>query len=152
MPRISTGRRFDAADLVAAAAGTLLGIAIGYIAAGSVGRINRARLRSAMGRLTRRSAAPVRWTEDEAERLEARVLDALSGDVVLARRRIRVTVLGMGLVELTGTVLHVAEIGVASDVVQRVAGVQTVLNHLVVETPSRPAAPPGPNAPRAARG
>lgn len=151
MSRNSTGRRFDFADLVAAAAGTAIGIAAGYIAAGSVGRINHSRLKRAVGRLTG-GRGPKRWTEDEAERLEARVIDALSQDVVLARRPIRVTVLGMGLVELTGTVLHTAEIGVASDVVQQVTGVETVLNHLVVEAPSRPAQPArGPNAPRAAQ-
>lgn len=134
-------RRFDAGDLLATAAGSIVGIALGFVAAGSVGRINRARLKSAMGRLTLKGDAPKRWTEEEAERLEARVLDALAQDVVLARRPIRVSVLGMGLVELTGTVLHTAEIGVASDVVQPVAGVQTVLNHLVVEAPNRPSVP-----------
>jgi hypothetical protein len=152
--RSSKGRRFDAADLLATAAGMVVGISLGFIAAGSVGRINRTRLKHAMGRLTLKGDTPRRWTEDEAERLEARVLDALSQDVVLARRPIRVSVLGMGLVELTGTVLHTAEIGVASDVVQRVSGIETVLNHLVVESPSRPSVPPvtGPNTPRAARG
>ena len=141
----------EVADVIAAAAGSLLGFAVGYIAAGSVGRINRTRLKHAMGAFTRSADGPKRWTEDEAERLEAKVLDALGQDVVLARRPIRVSVLGMGLVELTGTVLHTAEIGLASDIVQRVTGVQTVLNHLVVEGPGRvPAA--GPNTPRAARG
>lgn len=138
---------------MAAAAGTAIGIALGFVAAGSVGRINRSRLKRAVGRLTGGRGVPKRWTEEEAERLEARVLDALSQDVVLARRPIRVTVLGMGLVELTGTVLHTAEIGVASDVVQRVSGALTVLNHLVVDAPSKPVQPAqGPNAPRAARG
>ena len=146
-------RTIEVADVIAAAAGSLIGVAIGYIAAGSVGRINRKRLKRAVGALTNRSDAPKRWTEEEAERLEAKVLDALGQDVVLARRAIRVSVLGMGLVELTGTVLHTAEIGLASDIVQKVAGVETVLNHLVVEGPSRSGVPaPGPNAPRAARG
>ncbi len=154
MSRTRKGRRFEVADLLATAAGSIVGVALGFIAAGSVGRINRTRLKNAMGRLTLRGAAPKRWTEDEAERLEARVLDALAQDVVLARRPIRVSVLGMGLVELTGSVLHTAEVGVASDVVQSVPGVETVLNHLVVDAPSRPAQPgtQGPNVPRAARG
>ena len=145
-------RTIEPADIIAAAAGSLIGIAIGYIAAGSVGRINRGRLKRAVGALTTRADAPKRWTEEEAERLEARVLDALGQDVVLARRAIRVSVLGMGLVELTGTVLHTAEIGLASDIVQKVAGVETVLNHLVVEGPARSVTTAGPNAPRAARG
>lgn len=150
----SKRRRFDAADLLATAAGTIVGVALGFIAAGSVGRINRTRLKSAMGRLSLRGDGPKRWTEDAAERLEARVLDGLAQDVVLARRPIRVSVLGMGLVELTGTVLHTAEIGVASDVVQQVTGVETVLNHLVVDTPTRPVTPSitRPGTPRAARG
>lgn len=154
MGRSSRKQGIEAADLVACAAGTVLGIALGYVAAGSVGRINRARLGRAVARLSGGGGEkPKQWTEDEAERLEARVLDGLSQDVVLARRPIRVSVLGMGLVELTGTVLHEAEIGVASDVVQRVPGVATVLNHLVVEKPGRPVTPSqGPNTPRAARG
>ena len=141
-------RTIEAADILAAAAGSILGLAVGYIAAGSVGRVNRARLKRAMGALTSKADVPKRWTDDEAERLEARVLDSLGQDVVLARRPIRVSVLGMGLVELTGTVLHTAEIGLASDIVQKVAGVDTVLNHLVVEGPGRIV----PATPRAARG
>lgn len=149
----TSDRGFEVADLVAAAAGAMLGVALGFVAAGSVGRINRARITNVVNRFTDRRGPGRRWSEEDAERLEARVIDGLSQDVVLARRPIRVTVLGMGLVELTGTVLHTAEIGVASDVVQQVRGVQTVLNHLVVEAPSRPVTPvKGPNAPRAARG
>ena len=54
--------------------------------------------------------------------------------MVLARRAIRVAVLGMGLVELTGRVLHTSEIALAGDIAQRVEGVETVLNHLVLQT------------------
>ncbi len=128
MSRTSTGKRISVADLVAAAAGTVVGLAIGFVAAGRIGRINKERLRQAMGRLGERRGPGRRWTEQDAERLEASVLDGLSRDVVLARRRIRVTVLGIGLVELTGTVLHTAEIGLSSDVVEQVPGVKTVLN------------------------
>ncbi|HEY2804915.1 MAG TPA: BON domain-containing protein [Gemmatimonadales bacterium] len=147
-------RKLEATDLVAAAAGAVLGISLGLVLGGAVGRVNSRRLKSAWSRWTgREKLSAKRWTEEDAERLEARVLDALGQDVVLARRRIRVSILGMGLIELTGAVLHTAEIGVASDVVQQVEGVETVLNHLVVETPTRPVAPAtGPNAPRAARG
>lgn len=149
---MSRTRKFEATDLVATIAGAVFGISLGLILGGAVGRVNSRRIKSAFGRLAGPDMAPRRWTENDAERLEARVLDALGQDVVLARRRIRVSVLGMGLVELTGAVLHTPEIGVASDIVERVEGVETVLNHLVVETPTRPVAPTGPNAPRAARG
>ena len=55
--------------------------------------------------------------------------------------------------ELTGTVLHTPEVGVASDIVQQVQGVQTVLNHLLVEGVDRtPVSVSGPSTPRAARG
>ena len=137
---MSRKHTLEATDLVAAAAGAVFGIGLGLILGGAVGRVNSRRIKDVFGRLAGQEAAPKRWTEDDAERLEARVLDSLSQDVVLARRRIRVAVLGMGLVELTGTVLHSAEIGVASDIVERVEGVETVLNHLVVGKPSRPAA------------
>jgi len=145
-------RTIDATDLLAGAAGAAIGLAIGFIAGGSVGRVNSHRIKHAVQRWQQQTGRKRVWTHDLAERLEARVLDALARDVVLARRAIRVAVLGMGLVELTGTVLHVAEIGVASEIVEEVDGVDTVLNHLVVVT--GPAASPatGPNAPRAARG
>lgn len=148
----SHDRSIDATDLLTAAAGAVIGLALGYVAGGSIGRVNSRRIKSAVQRWRQRRARPAVWTHELAERLEARVLDALGRDVVLARRPIRVSVLGMGLVELTGTVHHTPEIGVASDIVENVAGVETVLNHLVVE-PLRPVSPAsGPNAPRAARG
>jgi len=145
-------RTIDATDLLAAAAGAALGLAIGFVAGGSVGRVNSHRIKNAVQRWQQRTGGKAVWTHELAERLEARVLDALSGDVVLARRAIRVSVLGMGLVELTGTVLHVAEIGVASEIVEEVEGVDTVLNHLVVVTGPAVSPARGPNAPRAARG
>ena len=148
----TSARTIDATDLLAAAAGAAIGLAIGFIAGGSVGRVNSHRIKNAVRRWGKKQGQPAVWTHELAEHLEARVLDALSRDVVLARRAIRVAVLGMGLVELTGTVLHVPEIGVASDIVQEVEGVDTVLNHLVVVTGPAVTPATGPNAPRAARG
>lgn len=145
-------RTIDATDLLAAAAGAAIGLAIGFIAGGSVGRVNSHRIKNAVRRWRDRRGEAGVWTHELAERLEARVLDALARDVVLARRAIRVAVLGMGLVELTGTVVHVAEIGAASDIVQEVAGVDTVLNHLVVAAGPVVAPKSGPGTPRAARG
>jgi hypothetical protein len=145
-------RTIDATDLLTAAAGAAIGLAIGFIAGGSVGRVNSHRIKNAVRRWRSRHGEAGVWTHELAERLEARVLDALARDVVLARRAIRVAVLGMGLVELTGTVLHVAEIGVASDIVQEVEGVDTILNHLVVVTGPAVSPASGPSAPRAARG
>lgn len=144
---------FDPSTLVAAAAGAVLGIALGYVAGGAVGRVNARRIKGVVQRFSSENKAPTRWTHEAAERLEANVLDALSQDVVLARRPIRVSVLGMGLVELTGTVMHTSEIGLASDIVQRVDGVDTVLNHLVTGPTDRSVSPVGgPQTPRAARG
>jgi hypothetical protein len=146
-------RGFAPGDVLAALAGGVFGVGIGYLLGSSVGRVNSRRIGSAMQRLRGRRAAPRVWTDEEAERLEWRVLDALSGDVVLARRPIRVAVLGMGLLELTGTVQRTAEVGLASDVVQRVPGVETVLNHLLVDGVEQGAVSVGgPHAPRAARG
>jgi hypothetical protein len=142
----------SAADLLAGLAGAVLGLATGYVLAGSVGRVNAHRIKNAYRRWRDRPEQPSIWTQEEAEKLEARVLDALSRDVVLARRPIRVAVLGMGLVEVSGRVLHTSEVGLAGDIVQRVAGVDTVLNHLLVEGVDKAAvAVPGPSTPRAAR-
>ena len=131
--------------MVAAIAGGVLGLTAGYLLAGAVGRNNGPRLQRAVDRL-RRSSAPALWTAEASERLEASVLDALHQDVVLARRPIRVTVLGQGLVELTGKVLHVSEVSLAGAAAQATPGVATVLNHLMVQAP--PGTPHG--APRAA--
>jgi hypothetical protein len=146
-------RGFAPGDVLAALAGGTFGVGIGYLLGNAIGRVNSRRIGGAIQRLRGSRSAPRVWTDEEAERLEWRVLDALSGDVVLARRPIRVAVLGMGLLELTGTVQRTAEVGVASDVVQRVPGVETVLNHLLVDGVDQGAPPVGgPHAPRAARG
>jgi hypothetical protein len=146
-------RDFAASDLLAAVAGGVFGLGLGYIIGSSVGRVNGRRIGRAVQRWQDRHGAAVVWTDEEAERLEARVLDALSNDVVLARRPIRVAVLGMGLVELTGLVHRSNEAGLAGDVVQHVPGVETVLNHLLVDGVDQAAVPVGgPDAPRAARG
>jgi hypothetical protein len=147
-------REFAASDLLAAVAGGVFGLGLGYVLGSSVGRVNSRRISRAVQRWQdRHGQSHAVWTDDEAERLEARVLDALSNDVVLARRPIRVAVLGMGLVELTGTVHRSSEAGLAGDLVQHVPGVETVLNHLLVDGVDQPAVPVGgPDAPRAARG
>jgi len=142
----------SAADLLAGLAGAVLGLTVGYVLAGSVGRVNAHRIKNAYRRWRNRPAHPTVWTEEEAERLEARVLDALGRDVVLARRPIRVAVLGLGLVELSGRVLHPSEVALAGDIVQRVSGVDTVLNHLLVEGVDKAAVGvSGPSTPRATR-
>lgn len=153
MRRSERDTRFDATDVLAAVAGGVFGLAIGFVAGSNVGRVNARRITGAFKRWKDGRPSSRVWTLEEAERLEARVLDALSRDVVLARRRIRVAVLGMGLVELTGAVLRTPEVGLAGDIAQRVHGVQTVLNHLLVESADRPAVGVGgPDTPRAARG
>ena len=140
----------ETGDVLAGLAGAVLGLAVGFVIGGSVGRVNAHRIKRAVRRWSGRPRALV-WTAEEAERLEARVLDALARDVVLVRRPIRVAVLGQGLVELTGRVLHASEVGLAGDIVQRADGVTTVLNHLLVEGADAGVGVPGPKAPRAAR-
>jgi hypothetical protein len=151
MPRRRTTRdALDLGDLLAGVAGAFLGLTVGYIAAGSVGRVNAHRVKDAVRRWRDRPRGGL-WTADAAERLEAGVLDALARDVVLARRPIRVSVLGQGLVELTGRVASSAEVGLAGDIVADVDGVTTVLNHLLVDGADAGITVPGPKAPRAAR-
>lgn len=146
---------FGLADVIAIAGSGLLGAAVGFVVSEELGRVNSARIKRAYGRIGKDGtpADPGRWTAEDAERLEARVLDALNRQVVLARRPIRVNVLGLGLVELTGRVSHSSEVALAGDTVQGVPGVETVLNHLLVEgVDATTVAVPGPSAPRAARG
>ncbi len=142
-------------DILTVVGGALIGAALGYVISEELGRVNTARIRRAANRMRSRDAAtvrPGRWTVEDAERLEARVLDALNRHVVLARRAIRVAVLGLGLVEVTGRVTHTAEVALAGDVVAEVDGVRTVLNHLLVEGVDQTSvAVSGPTAPRAAR-
>jgi hypothetical protein len=155
-----SGIDIGAEDLLAIVGGALAGVALGFVLSENIGRVNTARIRRAADLLQRRSPARPgtrratgMWTVEDAERLEARVLDALNQQVVLARRPIRVNVLGLGLVELTGRVSHAAEVALAGDVVASVEQVDTVLNHLLVEGVDQTTVPvPGPSAPRAARG
>jgi hypothetical protein len=148
--RRSSPETLDPRDILTGVAGAFLGLAVGYVVAGSVGRVNAHRVKAAVRRWRDRPRGGI-WTADAAERLEAGVLDALARDVVLARRPIRVTVLGQGLVELTGRVASSAEVGLAGDIVADVDGVTTVLNHLLVDGADAGEAVPGPKAPRAAR-
>ncbi len=147
---------FTLSDILTLVGGALIGAALGFVVSEEMGRVNSARIRRAARRLSGKNGSaqvkPGRWSAEDAERLEARVLDALNRHVVLARRAIRVAVLGLGLVELTGRVTHTAEVALAGDVVAEVEGVQTVLNHLLVEGVDQTSvAVPGPSAPRAAR-
>jgi hypothetical protein len=138
-------------DLLIVAAGAGLGLVAGYFAAERVGRVNARRVSSAIERWKGRHRRPdAPWTEEDAERLEARVLDALRRDAVLSRRAVRVRVFEGGIVELSGRVVHPAEVTLAGDVVEAVPEVRTVLNHLLVAAAD--GAGTVPSTPRAARG
>lgn len=155
MRRARSEPAIEAADILAMIGGGVLGLALGFISGESVGRVNTRRIATAMARWRERRlrSAPRVWTAEDGERLEARVLDALARDVILARRPVRVRVLGMGLVELSGRVAHVSEVALAGDIAQEVGGVATVLNHLLVTgVDETVVAVPGPSTPRAARG
>ncbi len=152
MARIARTQGFRFETLLAGVSGAALGLVLGVVLGESVGRVNRRRIGRALDRWQTRPR-PAMWTAEEAERLEARVLDALARDVVLARRAIRVQVLGLGLVELTGRALHASEVALAGDIVAGVDGVDTVLNHLLVQGVDATSVDvPGPTTPRAARG
>lgn len=68
-----------------------------------------------------------------AERLETDVVDALCEDEVTGNCPIDVATLGNGIIELSGTVPDEAASERATEVAQRVHGVHTVVNRLVVE-------------------
>ena len=142
-------------DLLLLMTGAGLGLVAGYFAAERVGRVNARRVAGALERWSARSRRPAAegpWTDEDAERLESRVLDALRRDAVLARRAVRVRVLEGGIVELGGRVKHAGEGELAGEVVRAVTGVRTVLNHLLVPGADGEARPvPGPSTPLAAR-
>ena len=141
-------------DLLVVAAGAGLGLVFGYFAAERFGRVNSRRVTSAIERWKGRHARPPQeWTDEDSERLEARVLDALRRDAVLGRRAVRVRVFEGGIVELSGRVAHLSEVQLAGDVVEGVPEVRTVLNHLLVAgADGAGTAVAGPATPRAARG
>lgn len=142
-------------DLLVVAAGAALGVLAGYVASGSLGRATAHRVKRALKRRRRRRGVlrPGDWTDDDAEHLEARAVDALRGNPVLARRPIRVRTLGPGLLELAGLVESSAEAQRAGQLVRRLAGVRDVINRLLVPGVDTPVAVvPGPSSPRAARG
>jgi hypothetical protein len=152
--RQKTRSEFTVGDLLFVAAGAGLGLVLGYFAAERVGRVNSRRVAMALERWKGRHArSPDRWTEEDSEHLEARVLDALRRDTVLGRRAVRVRVFDGGIVELSGRVAHPSEVALAGGVVQAVAEVRTVLNHLLVGGADAPGpVVTGPSTPKAARG
>ena len=154
MSREDQRREWTISDLLVVAVGAGLGLALGYFAAERVGRVNTKRVQSALQRWRdRRARPPETWTDEDAERLEARVLDALRRDTVLGRRPVRVRVFEGGIVELSGRVAQPNEVALAGRVVAAVSEVRTVLNHLLVTGADGPAtAAAGPSTPRAARG
>ena len=155
MKRIRAESDRSALDLLVVALGAALGVAVGYVVGGSIGRMTAHRVKRALKRRRRRRGAlrPGDWTDDNAETLEARAVDALRGNPVLARRPVRVRVLAPGLVELAGRVESEAERQRAGQLVRRLADVTDVINRLLVTGVDGPAVGvPGPGSPRAARG
>ena len=140
-------------DLLLLAGGAGLGLVVGYFAAERIGRVNTRRVAGALERWQARHRRDEPWSDDEAERLERRVLDALRRDAVLGRRAVRVRVLEGGIVELSGRVAYPSEVALAGEVVRAVAEGRTILNHLLVPGADGGArAVPGPSTPLAARG
>ena len=155
MKRIRAESDSSTLDLLVVAAGAALGLVAGYLVNESLGRVTAHRVKRALKRRRRRRGAlrPGDWTDDNSEALEARAVDALRGNPVLARRPIRVRTLGPGLVELSGLVESQAEVQRAGQLVRRLPAVTTVINHLLVRGVDTPVGVvPGPGSPRAARG
>ncbi len=154
MSRTRSRSEVTIGDLLVVAAGAGLGLIAGYFAAERFGRVNTRRVTSAIERWKARHPRPrEEWTEEDTDRLEARVLDALRRDAVLGRRAVRVRAFEGGIVELSGRVTHASEVQLAGDVVEAVSEVRTVLNHLLVAgADGTEPAVVGPSTPRAARG
>jgi hypothetical protein len=142
-------------DLLLLAAGATLGVVAGYVASGTFGRFTAHRVKRGLKRRRWRRGVlrPGDWSDDAADTLTARVLDALWAHPVLALRPIRVRVLGPGLLELAGHVDSHAEGQRAGQLVRRLPGVKELINRLLVPGVDTPVAVvSGPSSPRAARG
>jgi hypothetical protein len=142
-------------DLLLLTAGAALGVVVGYVASGTFGRFTAHRVKRGLKRRRWKRGAlrPGDWTDDAADTLVARVLDALWEHPVLAQRPIRIRVLGPGLVELAGHVDSHAEVQRAEQLVRRLPGVKELITRLLVPGKDTPVAVvPGPSSPRAARG
>ena len=155
MKRIRAETDRSTLDLLLVALGAAAGVAIGYLVGGSFGRMTAHRVKRALKRRRRRRGVlrPGDWTDDDAEHLVARAVDAIRGNPVLAKRPIRVRTLGPGLLELAGLVESPAEAQRAGQIARRLSGVKDVINRLLVPGVDTPVAVvPGPSSPRAARG
>jgi len=141
-------------DILLVAFGGVAGMVAGYLVGGAVGRVTAHRVKRALKRRRRRRGRlrPGDWTEREAENLEARAVDALRGNPVLAQRPVRVRVLAPGLIELAGRVESAAELQRAGQLVRRLPGVTDLVNRLLVERQDSAVGVPGPGSPRTARG
>jgi hypothetical protein len=80
------------------------------------------------------TAGSSRRAEDQAARLEQRVLQALTSEPVLSARAIEIAVVGEGVVELTGAVNTIEEVARASSLTRGVPVVTMVLNRIVVRS------------------
>ena len=155
MKRIRAESASSTLDLLLLAAGATLGVVAGYVASGTFGRFTAHRVKRGLKRRRwqRGVLRPGDWSDDAADTLTARVVDALWAHPVLAQRPVRVRVLGPGLVELAGQVDSHAEAQRAEQVVRELAGVKELINRLLVPGVDTPVAVvPGPSSPRAARG
>jgi BON domain len=142
-------------DLLVVGAAAAFGALAGYVWGGQFGRMTAHRVKRALKRRRRRHGRlhPGDWTDDDARSLEARAVDALRSNPVLARRPVRIRCLGPGLVELAGLVESPAEVQRAGQLVRRLLDVRHVINRLLVPGVDTPVASvPGPSSPRAARG
>lgn len=155
MPRSRESSERFSIDILLVAAGTLLGVVAGYVVGGTVGRVTAHRVKRALKRRRRRRGRlrPDDWSDDLTDALEARAMDAIRENPVLARRAIRARVLGPGIVELEGAVESPAERLRAGQLVRRLGGVTDVVNRLLVTGIDIPApVVSDPDSPRAARG
>jgi hypothetical protein len=137
--------------LASLAIGALAGFAVGVVVAqksgGLAGLASRLRRRVAELEEEAEEREPYHrhtaYEEEEAAeefgaetaRLEERVLEAFQGDPVLRERAIDIGAIGEGVIELTGWVEREAEIRRATEVAQRVPGVDSVVNRLAVGEP-----------------
>jgi len=111
-----------------------VGAAAGMVLGGAIGAVSRGRMRDTFGRIGRRP-------QPTPDHLAQAVLAALREDEATSDLDLHVHIAEPGLVELTGVVSDATVQRVAGDVARTVAGVEVVVNRIMLRgaTPPRTA-------------
>ncbi len=107
------------------------GLLFGLVAGGLLGDVDQDRMKRAVRRF--RPGEDESSEDEETDRTEHDLLDALKNNPVTRQLDLSVSALGGGLVELTGTVPDETTRELAADLARGVLGADVVVNRILVE-------------------